>query len=274
MKCGRFEGPETFAEFESQTLTWQMLVRALRLAPVAFNSNAFSARHFSAKPPTAVVMLNMGGPATVDDVEPFLLRLFGDSEIIQLGPLQKWLGPLIVKRRLARIQEQYRQIGGSPIRKWTDIQGEAMCHILDKLSPETAPHKHYTCFRYADPLTEEVLAAMKRDGVQRAVAFSQYPQFSCTTTGSSLNHLWRESLRLGMRKQFKWSVIDRWHLHPTFIDAVCRRILMGIEELPEEEQSRATLLFSAHSLPMRVVNRGDPYAQEVGATVSAVIQVW
>ena len=71
------------------------------------------------------------------------------------------------------------------------------------------PFKVYTAFRYAPPLTEDALLQMKADGVQRAIAFSQYPQFSCTTTGSSLNHLWRESFRLGLDTQFKWSLIDR-----------------------------------------------------------------
>lgn len=90
---------------------------------------------------TAVVMLNMGGPASVPEVGPFLDRLFSDGEIIQLGPLQKWLGPLISKRRTPKIEAQYAQIGGSPIRKWTEHQGAEMCKRLDKLSPQTAPHK-------------------------------------------------------------------------------------------------------------------------------------
>ena len=90
---------------------------------------------------TAIVMLNMGGPSSIPEVAPFLQRLFSDGEIITLGPLQKWLGPLIAKRRTPKIEEQYGRIGGSQIRKWTEIQGQAMVERLDKLSPETAPHK-------------------------------------------------------------------------------------------------------------------------------------
>lgn len=239
-------------------------------------SNAsFMLRHFSAttgKAPTAVVMMNMGGPATIPEVEPFLSRLFADGEIIQLGPLQNILGPWIAKRRTPKIEKQYEQIGGSPIRKWTDYQGERMVKLLDAMSPETAPHKHYTCFRYADPLTEETLQAMKADGVTRAVAFSQYPQFSCTTAGSSLNHLWRESARLGMDKDITWSVIDRWPTHPTFIKSVVQRIKMGLEKMPAEERDKTVIMFSAHSLPMKVVNKGDQYAPEVSATAMAVMQ--
>lgn len=83
-----------------------------------------------------------------------------------------------------------------------------MVKILDSISPATSPHKFYVAFRYARPLTEECLEAMRRDGVERAVAFTQYPQFSCATTGSSLNELWRQCRRLGLDRAFAWSVIE------------------------------------------------------------------
>lgn len=216
-------------------------------------------------------MMNMGGPATIPEVGPFLDRLFSDGEIIQLGKLQ-FLGKYIAKRRTPKIAKQYEAIGGSPIRKWTDIQGAAMAKRLDEISPETAPHKHFINFRYADPLTEECLQEMKAAGVKRAVAFSQYPQYSCTTTGSSLNHLWREQVRLGMEDDFTWSVIDRWPTHPTFIDAVVQRIKLGMEDIPAEFRDQAVIVFSAHSLPMKVVNKGDQYQAEVSATCMAVMQ--
>lgn len=226
----------------------------------------------SGKSPTAVVMLNMGGPATTPEVGPFLNRLFTDGEIIDFGAFQNIAGPILAKRRTPKIEKQYQEIGGSPIRKWTDTQGKAMVEILDKISPETAPHKHYIAFRYADPLTEETLLQMREDGVERAVAFSQYPQYSCTTAGSSFNHLWREHSRLGMADAFKWSVIDRWYNHPTFIKAVVQRIKMGLAEIPEEVRANTVILFSAHSLPMKVVNKGDAYPAEVAATTNAVME--
>lgn len=183
------------------------------------------------------------------------------------------LGPLISKRRTPKIEEQYRSIGGSPIRKWTQKQGEMMVQRLDKMSPQTAPHKFYICFRYADPLTSEALQQMKDDGMERAVAFSQYPQFSCTTTGSSLNHLWRELNRMQLDRTFRWSVLDRWSEHPGFIAAVAKRIGMGLDQFAPEDRSKVIIVFSAHSLPMRVVARGDAYPQEVGATVARVMDL-
>jgi ferrochelatase len=101
--------------------------------------------------------------------------------------------------------------------KWTKVQGEAMCALLDELNPSSAPHKPYVAFRYAQPLTETCLDEMKRDGVKRAVAFSQYPQYSCSTTGSSLNELYKVSKAEGSGG-IEWSVLDRWPTHPGFVD--------------------------------------------------------
>src|SRR4026209_1408004 len=93
------------------------------------------------KPKTGIVMLNLGGPATLDDVEPFLLELFADREIIQL-PFQRWLGPFIARRRTPKVRQLYANIGGgSPILRYTEAQGQGMVARLDRISPETAPHK-------------------------------------------------------------------------------------------------------------------------------------
>lgn len=95
-----------------------------------------------------------------------------------------------------------------------------MAALLDELHPETAPHKAYVAFRYARPLTEETAKELKRDGVKRAVAFTQYPQYSCSTTGSSLNELYRKG-KAGELGEIEWSVIDRWGTHPGFVE-VCQ----------------------------------------------------
>ena len=147
-----------------------------------------------------------------------------------------------------------------------------MVRLLDELSPQTAPHKFYPAFRYTAPFSEDVLVQMKADGVRRAVAFTQYPQYSCATTGSSINELWRAARRLGLEREFHWSVIDRWPTHPGFIAEVAQSIRAGLEQFLEPERKDVLVLFSAHSLPLSVVNRGDTYPQEVGASVQAVMQ--
>eukprot|EP00475_Leptophrys_vorax_P043082 TRINITY_DN8181_c0_g1_i1.p1 TRINITY_DN8181_c0_g1~~TRINITY_DN8181_c0_g1_i1.p1 ORF type:complete len:385 (-),score=98.17 TRINITY_DN8181_c0_g1_i1:25-1179(-) len=227
----------------------------------------------STSSPTGILMLNMGGPATIPEVGPFLSRLFSDGEIIQLGIAQNTLGPFIAKRRTPKIEEQYRQIGGSPIRRWTETQGEGMVKLLDQLRPESAPHKFYIAFRYANPLTDEAVQSMLDDGVKRVVAFSQYPQFSCTTAGSSLNHLWRELKRLGAEDKFQWSVLDRWPLDKRYIQAVSEGLIDGLDQFNAEGKEKAIIVFSSHSLPLRIVEKGDQYAQEMAASVSAVMEV-
>lgn len=221
---------------------------------------------------TGIVMLNLGGPETLEDVGPFLLKLFDDRELLRL-PFQALLGRFIAKQRTPKVRRLYEAIGGgSPILKWTRIQGEEMCRRLDRLSPGTAPHRYYVAFRYSPPSAEDALLAMKRDGITRAVAFSQYPQWSCTTTGSSLNDLWRAAARLQLGKAFRWSLIDRWPTHPAFIEAMARTVEEGLDRFREDERDEVVLVFSAHSLPISVIQRGDSYPQEMGASVDRVMQ--
>ncbi|CAN5706299.1 ferrochelatase [soil metagenome] len=234
--------------------------------------HASTGRPASDRGPTGIVMMNLGGPKTQDEVQPFLLELFADREIIQL-PLQRWSGPRLARRRTKGVQKNYQDIGGgSPILKWTEAQGRGMCERLDRISPATAPHRFYVAFRYVSPKSDDALQAMHADGVRRAVAFTQYPQFSCSTTGSSLNELWRASKRLGLHDAFDWSVIDRWPTHPSFIEAMTDTVRQGLATFDEKDRDDVVVLFSAHSLPMGVINRGDAYPAEVGASVHEVMK--
>jgi ferrochelatase len=217
-------------------------------------------------------MMNLGGPKDLSEVEPFLLELFADREIIQL-PAQRWLGPFIARRRTPSVQKNYRDIGGgSPILRWTEEQGRGMCERLDRLSPDTAPHRAYVAFRYASPKSADALEAMRADGVTRAVAFTQYPQFSCSTTGSSLNELWRAARAKGLQDAFEWSVIDRWPTHPRFVEAMAKTVEDGLAQFRQDDRDDVLLVFSAHSLPMSVIKRGDAYPSEIGATVHEVMK--
>lgn len=124
--------------------------------------NFSSSRQSVVNPKTAVLMLNMGGPQNTDQVHDYLLRIMTDRDMIQL-PVQSKLGPWIAQRRTEEVQKKYKEIGGgSPILKWTELQGELMCQELDRISPETAPHKHYVGFRYVNPLTEDTLERIEK----------------------------------------------------------------------------------------------------------------
>jgi len=221
---------------------------------------------------TGILYLNMGGPESLDEVGPFLHNLFTDTDIIQM-PFQRYVAPILASRRTPHIKKLYAEIGNcSPITKLTKQQAENTMKQLDEISPNTAPHKAYIGFRYAGPKVTDALDQMKEDGIERAVAFSQYPQFSCTTTGSSLNHLWRTLKEKNMEKTFKWSIIDRWPSHPKFTDAVVTQVKKGLEKFSDSARSDVIILFSAHSLPLKTVFKGDQYAAEVAATVYDVMR--
>lgn len=223
-------------------------------------------------PKTAIVMLNMGGPQRTDQVHDYLHRIMTDRDVIQFPVAQDYIGEWIAKRRTPTVQKRYEEIGGgSPILKWTTLQGELLCQKLDKEHPETAPHKAYPAFRYASPFTEDALDEMRSDGVERAIIFSQYPQYSCATSGSSLNVVYKYFYQNGFPKDLKLSIIDRWSVHPLLAQCHADLIRNELQKVPESIRKDALILFSAHSLPLKAVNRGDPYPSEVGCTVQLVM---
>lgn len=218
--------------------------------------------------------MNMGGPSKIEETHDFLYELFADNDLIPISKkYQPSIAKLIAKLRTPRIEKQYAEIGGgSPIRKWSEYQAQEVCKILDETCPETAPHKPYVAFRYARPLTDEMYKQMLQDGITKAVAFSQYPQFSYSTTGSSINELWRQIKKLDPQRKITWSCIDRWPTNDGLTQAFAENIKKSLQEFPEEIRDQVVLLFSAHSLPMDVINTGDAYPQEVSATVQKVME--
>lgn len=224
------------------------------------------------KPKTGILMLNMGGPTKIEDVSDYLHRIMTDREIINL-PMQSKLGPLIAKMRTSSVQKKYQEIGGgSPILKWTQSQGELLCKQLDQVSPETAPHKYYVGFRYAEPLTEDALQEIAEDGAEHTIIFSQYPQYSCATSGSSFTTIYKYFKNRELPKDMKWSIIDRWATHPLLIRTIAKKIQEELSQFPNSVRDDVLILFSAHSLPLKAVLTGDAYPSEVGATVAMVMQ--
>uniref|UniRef100_A0A2A4K1G5 Ferrochelatase n=1 Tax=Heliothis virescens TaxID=7102 RepID=A0A2A4K1G5_HELVI len=224
------------------------------------------------KPKTAIVMLNMGGPTDIDQVGDYLYRIMTDRDMIQL-PVQDKLGPWIASRRTKEVQKKYMEIGGgSPILKWTNTQGHLLVETLDKISPETAPHKHYVAFRYVPPFTADTFAQLDADGVDRAIIFSQYPQYSCATTGSSLNAIADFYTTTPVPKRIKFSMIERWANHPLLAKVFAERIKEKLEVFDPDVRDDVVILFTAHSLPLKAVSRGDTYPHEVAATVAGTMQ--
>jgi len=143
--------------------------------------------------------------------------------------------------------------------------------LLGSLCPDSAPHKAYVGFRYANPLTEHTLEEMEKDNIERVVAFTQYPQYSCSTSGSSFNAIYNHYAERNEASRMKWSVIDRWGTNPLLVDAFVDLINKELETIDDKIRDDVIILFSAHSLPMKFVQRGDPYPAEVGATVQLIM---
>ncbi len=214
---------------------------------------------------TAVLLLQMGGPDSIDAVEPFLRNLFSDRDIIRIGPafLQPLIARFIAGRRAPKVERYYEQIGGkSPIRELTESQAAAR---EEKLGDG------YRCFvamRYWRPTTVEALAAIRKEGITRIVALSLYPHYSRATTGSSVNELKRVLEQSGSR--FDVSYIDRFYDHPLYVQALAERIkegLAGFHPLADAE-----IVFSAHSLPQSFIDQGDPYLAHIEETVRLVME--
>lgn len=225
---------------------------------------------------TAILMMNMGGPEsdTIEDVQKFLAALFKDRDIIKM-PMQGFLGPLISKRRAPHLKAKFDEIGGDPLREWTERQGTGITHFLDQKSPSTGPHKAYTCFRYSKPDIEHAVERLEEDQAENVVILSKYPQYSCSTTGSNLNDISRycvlEKKHLEEKPKQRWSLIDRWPIASAIVDVYAERIETELFKLPESIRNDIILLFSAHSIPIWMVKRGDDYTGEVGGTVQAVL---
>lgn len=221
---------------------------------------------------TGILLMNLGGPATLDGVAPFLLNVMADRDFIRI-PLQRWLGPITARRRTQRLHDAYAAIGGgSPILAWTEKQARALEARLDQLRPQGAPHRGYVAFRHTSPTADDALRTMARDGIEHVVAFPQLPQWSCTTSGSLFIDLGEALLRTGTNQRFRWSFIDRWPAHAGFIGALAERVREGLAQYPASERGDVVLLFTARAVPRYAADRGDSYPHEVATTVALVME--
>ncbi|WP_243383479.1 ferrochelatase [Geothrix alkalitolerans] len=213
---------------------------------------------------TAILLLNLGGPVNLDQVEPFLAALFGDRDLIRLpGPawLQGPLSRLIARLRAPGAKVRYGQIGGgSPLLRESALQA---AELRTALRAAGRPELVKLCFRYAAPRAEGLLKALKRDGVRKVVPVTLYPHDCRATTGSSLRELVVEAAKAGIEIL---PGIEHYATDPDYLDALERPLRAALEDLPE-----ATVIFSAHSLPVRQIEAGDPYEKEIAATREALI---
>lgn len=218
-----------------------------------------------------VVLLNLGGPDSLEAVEPFLFNLFNDPEIINFPfsfLFRKRLARLISSKRHPRVQEQYKEIGGkSPLRELTEVQAALLEKRLIGLGVDA---KVYLAMRYWKPFTEDAIAEIERDKVDRVVLLPLYPQFSKSTTGSSIKEWDRQVAKKPSLTSLATNVVEHYYSFPAYLDAVIERVNEGLERFPEEIRKDVHVLFSAHGTPMKLVREGDAYSGHICETVTAV----
>jgi ferrochelatase len=218
-----------------------------------------------------VLLFNLGGPEKLADVRPFLYNLFADPDIIRLPwrAMQKPLAWIISTQRYRKSQGYYRKIGGgSPLRKITDQQAQA---LEAELAGRGVKVRTYIGMRYWNPFIEDAIAEIRRDRITDLIVLPLYPQFSVSTTGSSLNRM-KEILRANSGGSPKLSVIREWHRDPQYIRVLARSIEEELAALPDQDPAKTHILFSAHSVPVSYIEKGDPYLDQTRRTVELTVE--
>src|ERR1700675_2773589 len=214
-----------------------------------------------------IVLFQLGGPDSLQAVEPFLLNLFLDPDIIPLGPLgilRRPIAKIISSRRAIPVAGEYAEIGRrSPIGLLTERQ---RARLVEAVSPYIDPVA-VTAMRYWHPMTAQAVEALRKAGpLDEVVLLPLYPHFSYATTLSSL----KEWNRIYGKPNGGPPVrsVGQFYDHPLYIQAVAQRIGSVLRQFPDS--SRIHLVFSAHGLPMSLVEKGDPYPKQIETTVRLV----
>ncbi len=212
---------------------------------------------------TAVILLSMGGPAFLAGVRPFLFNLFKDPAIMRLPFFIRIpLAFYIARKREKKATDNYKKLGGcSPLLENTMAQAKALEAALSKYGV-------FRCFigmRYAAPFIEETMEAVKNYAPDRLVFLPLYPQFSTTTTESSLQEARKEAKRQGLKEGLE---IIAFHKEAGFIETMARNTDAVFTEA--KQHGTPKLIFTAHGLPLSIVAAGDPYPQQCEETVAAI----
>jgi protoporphyrin/coproporphyrin ferrochelatase len=224
-------------------------------------------------PAIGVLLFNLGGPDDLASVEPFLVNLFSDREIIELplgAALQPLFARLIAKVRGPSVRKNYASIGGgSPQLRLTREQAAALEARLNRSGDR---FRTFIAMRYWHPSTQAALGAMAETGIERVVTLTLYPHYSKATTGSSQRELERVVATPPWKGRFRITGIDRYPTDPAYLDALTETVRQGLLGFPGSVRDRVVLLFSAHGLPQRFIDQGDPYVAETEATRDGILE--
>ncbi|KAK9102212.1 hypothetical protein Sjap_019466 [Stephania japonica] len=235
--------------------------------------DAFGCASGVAEEKVGVLLLNLGGPETLHDVQPFLFNLFADPDIIRLPRLfrflQRPLAQLISVLRAPKSKEGYASIGGgSPLRKITDEQANA---LKIALKARRAPANVYVGMRYWYPFTEEAVEQIKKDRITRLVILPLYPQYSISTSGSSIRLLQNIFRKDSYLSRLPVSIIRSWYQREGYIKSMASLIEEELQKFSVPEQ--VMIFFSAHGVPVSYVeDAGDPYKDQMEECISLIMQ--
>lgn len=213
-----------------------------------------------------IVLFQLGGPDTLEAIEPFLYNLFCDPDIIdfpfaRIG--RKALAKLISTTRSRKVQHHYATIGGgSPIRPNTERQAKALEQALRN---EGIDAQCFVAMRYWHPFTAQAIAELSAANCDEVVLLPLYPQYSSTTTGSSLNE-WNRLFH----DDIPVHCVENFYRDPTYLDALAEKVNEALSCFPSP--ARPEIVFSAHSVPMSVIEKGDPYQRQIEETVRLLME--
>ncbi len=218
----------------------------------------------------AVLLFNLGGPETLDDVEPFLSNLFSDPDIMDLPPVVgRFLPRLIAKRRAPKSRIYYKAIGGgSPLRAITEDQRRLLEERLNGFGSDR-DFRVFLAMRYAPPRLSEIREAILAFRPERLLLLPLYPQRSTTTTRSSFREFQELMARSLSLPPDRLHVVAAWPDYPPYIAALGETVRKAIGALPPNDQP-VDILFSAHGIPESRIRKGDPYQKDTERTVEAV----
>ncbi len=211
----------------------------------------------------AVVLMNLGGPDEQGAVQPFLFNLFNDPAIISVPRPFRWLLAQLISRKRAPVaQSIYQKIGGgSPLLQETEAQARALGQSLGD------EYRTFVSMRYWHPRSQEAVRAVLNYDPEKIVLLPLYPQYSSTTTGSSVEDWNKTAAKLGLHKPT--FIVGCYATNPHFISAHAKLIKDILQ--PSVPNKSIKVLFSAHGLPEKIIAKGDPYQSQVERTAKAIV---
>ena len=224
----------------------------------------------------AVVLFNLGGPDDLAAVEPFLVNLFSDREIIELpggAVLQPMIARVIAKMRGPGVRANYALIGGgSPQLRITREQAAALEQALNAASGGGSRFRVFISMRYSEPAAEQALGEIAAADIRRVVTLTLFPHWSKATTGSSRNAFDRALAQPRYQRMgFEVTHIDRYPADSRYLDAMAATVREALHRIPAGRRDATVVLFSAHGLPQKFIDEGDPYVDHIEATRRGIL---